>query len=35
LWRPADAARVSASTVAAYSLTPDSVRRLHAWQQSP
>jgi len=35
LWRPADAARVSASTVAAYSLTPESVRRLHAWQQSP
>lgn len=35
LWDPANAARVSASTVAAYSLTPESVRRLHAWQQSP
>jgi glutathione synthase/RimK-type ligase-like ATP-grasp enzyme len=34
LWQPKAAARLSASTVAAYSLTADAVHRLHMWQHS-
>ncbi len=34
LWRPQAVARFSDSTVAAYSLTPAAIHRLHAWQHS-
>ena len=32
---PQSVARMSASTVAAYSLSPTAIQRLHAWQHSP
>lgn len=34
LWNPQAAAQLAASTVAAYSLTPAAIHRLHAWQRS-